>query len=174
MLNPRIWLQGGLLLGAVTVVMADSGFLPNLFPFSNPTGILKTFSTTGKVDLSGPFFQSLGTNGRSCATCHQDSDGWSVSAAHVAERFENTRGLDPIFRPNDGSNCDHDIDVSTVDGRRQAYSLLTSRGLIRIAFQRERSSRSSVSAIPMDAMKRRFCRCIDVRCLQPISDSSAR
>jgi len=133
MLNPRIWLQGGLLLGAVTVVMADSGFLPNLFPFSNPTGVLKTFSTTGKVDLSGPFFQSLGTNGRSCATCHQASDGWSVSAAHVAERFENTQGLDPIFRPNDGSNCDHDIDVSTVDGRRQAYSLLTSRGLIRIA-----------------------------------------
>jgi len=133
MLNPRIWLQGGLLLGAVTVVMADSGFLPNLFPFSNPTGVLKTFSTTGKVDLSGPFFQSLGTNGRSCATCHQASDGWSVSAAHVAERFENTQGLDPIFRPNDGSNCDHDIDVSTVDGRRQAYSLLTSRGLIRVA-----------------------------------------
>ena len=133
MLKPRIWLQGGLLLGAVTVVMADSGFLPNLFPFSNPTGVLKTFSTTGKVDLSGPFFQSLGTNGRSCATCHQASDGWSVSAAHVAERFENTQGLDPIFRPNDGSNCDHDIDVSTVDGRRQAYSLLTSRGLIRVA-----------------------------------------
>lgn len=133
MLNPRIWLQGGLLLGAVTVVMADSGFLPNLFPFSNPTGVLKTFSITGKMDLSGPFFQSLGTNGRSCATCHQASDGWSVSAAHVTERFENTQGLDPIFRPNDGSNCDHDIDVSTVDGRRQAYSLLTSRGLIRVA-----------------------------------------
>jgi cytochrome c peroxidase len=133
MLKPRMWLPGALLLGVTAVVMADSGFLPNLFPFSNPTGVLKTFSTTGKVDLSGPFFQSLGTNGRSCATCHQASDGWSVSAAHVAERFENTQGLDPIFRPNDGSNCDHDIDVSTVDGRRQAYSLLTSRGLIRVA-----------------------------------------
>lgn len=31
MLNPRIWLQGGLLLGVVSVVLADSGFLPNLF-----------------------------------------------------------------------------------------------------------------------------------------------
>ena len=133
MLKPRMWLPGALLLAVTTVVMADSGFLPNLFPFSNPTGVLKTFSTTGKVDLSGPFFQSLGTNGRSCATCHQASDGWSVSAAHVAERFENTQGLDPIFRPNDGSNCDHDIDLSTVNGRRQAYSLLTSRGLIRVA-----------------------------------------
>src|SRR4029453_10181331 len=44
-----------------------------------------------------------------------------------------TQGTDPIFRTNDGSNCDHDIDVSTLPGRKQAYSLLTSRGLIRIA-----------------------------------------
>jgi hypothetical protein len=56
-----------------------------------------------------------------------------VSAAHVADRFEETHGTDPIFHTNDGSNCDHDIDVSTVEGRRHAYSLLISRGLIRIA-----------------------------------------
>jgi len=111
--------------------MADSGFLPNLFPFEDPTGKVETFSTTGKVDLTGPFFQSLGTNGRSCGTCHQASDGWSVSATHIAERFEATGGTDPIFRTNDGSNCD-DLDTSTVDARRQAYSLLISRGLIRI------------------------------------------
>ena len=133
MYKMRMWVLSALFLGAVTVVMADSGFLPNLFPFQDPTGILATFSTTGKVDLTGPFFQSLGTNGRSCSTCHQASDAWTVSAAHVADRFEATGGSDPIFRTNDGSNCDHNIDVSTVDGRRAAYSLLTSRGLIRIA-----------------------------------------
>jgi hypothetical protein len=42
-------------------------------------------------------------------------------------------GLDPIFRTNDGSNCDHNIDTSTFQGRRQAYSLLIDKGLIRIA-----------------------------------------
>ena len=41
--------------------------------------------------------------------------------------------MDPIFRTNDGSNCDHNIDVTNLGGRRQAYSLLISRGLIRIA-----------------------------------------
>ena len=132
MLTPRIWLLGGLLFGVVSVVMADSGFLPNLNPFHDPTGKVETFSTTGKIDLTGPFFQSLGTNGRSCASCHQPSDAWSVSAAHVAQRFEDTQGSDPIFRTNDGSNCDHNIDVATVEGRRAAYSLLISRGLIRI------------------------------------------
>ena len=136
MLQHRVWVLSTLLLGTVTVVAAEQApptFLPNLFSFPNPTGILKTFSSTGKVDLTGPFFQSLGTNGRSCASCHQPGDAWSVSATHVAERFENTSGLDPIFRMNDGSNCDHSIDTSTLEGRRQAYSLLISHGLIRIA-----------------------------------------
>jgi cytochrome c peroxidase len=136
MLKLRVGILSGLLLGTVAVVAAEHGpptFLPNLFPFPNPTGILTSFNSTGKIDLTGPFFQSLGTNGRSCASCHQASDAWSVSAAHVAERFEDTKGLDPIFRTNDGSNCDHSIDTSTVEGRRHAYSLLTSRGLIRIA-----------------------------------------
>jgi hypothetical protein len=59
----------------------------------------------------------------------------SVSAAHVQQRFDTTQGLDPIFRTVDGSNCNHDIDVSTVEGRSAAYSLLRTRGLIRIAIQ---------------------------------------
>ena len=130
----RFWLSGVLLLGLTTVVSAESEtMLPNLFPFPNPTGVLKTFNATGKLDLTGPFFQSLGTNGRSCASCHQPGDAWSVSAEHVGDRFERSHGQDPIFRPNDGSNCDHDIEISTVEGRRAAYSLLRTRGLFRVA-----------------------------------------
>ena len=131
-----LWLSGALLLGLTTIASAESDgptHLPNLFPFPNPTGILKTFNATGKLDLTGPFFQSLGTNGRSCASCHQPGDAWSVSAEHVADRFERSHGLDPIFRTNDGSNCDHSIETSTVGSRRHAYSLLRTRGLFRIA-----------------------------------------
>jgi cytochrome c peroxidase len=135
-MKSRFWLLSALLLGLTTVVAAETEaptVLSNLFPFSNATGKLETFNATGKVDLTGPFFQSLGTNGRSCASCHQPGDAWSVSANHVQKRFEDSHGLDPIFRTNDGSNCDHDIDISTEDGRRYAYSLLRTRGLIRVA-----------------------------------------
>jgi len=59
----------------------------------------------------------------------------SVSAEHVQERFQASDGLDPIFRPVDGSNCNHNIDVSTIEGRSAAYSLLRTRGLIRIGIQ---------------------------------------
>ena len=108
--------------------------LPNLFPFPNQAGVLATYHSGGTpIALTGPFFQSLGTNGRSCGSCHRPAQGWSISADEVSARFEFTQGLDPIFRTNDGSNCDQHIDTSTVAGRRNAYSLLINRGLIRIA-----------------------------------------
>jgi hypothetical protein len=116
-----------------TVSGQQSGVLSGRSLFPNPNGLSQTFSTSGGIDLSNPFFQSLGSNGRSCATCHQPSDGMSISAASVQQRFDQTSGLDSIFRTVDGSNCDQGIDVSTVAGRSAAYSLLRTRGLIRIA-----------------------------------------
>jgi cytochrome c peroxidase len=123
------------LIGAAMMTTAAAAqSLPNLFPLPNPSGWLETYNVNNApISLRGAFFQSLGTNGRSCASCHLPTEGWSISAAEVQLRFSLTRGLDPIFRTNDGSNCDQNIDTSTLQGRRQAYSLLLSRGLIRIA-----------------------------------------
>jgi cytochrome c peroxidase len=126
------------LLALITVSLingpANAQSLPNRFPFPNATGLLETYNAGNlPVDLSGPFFQSLGTNGRSCGSCHRPAQGWTISADEIKLRFDATQGLDPIFRPNDGSNCDHDIDTSTVGGRRKAYSLLLQKGVIRIA-----------------------------------------
>jgi cytochrome c peroxidase len=83
-----VWLTGMLLaLAAIgTVAVAERPMLPNLFPFPNASGILRTFSATGDVDLTGPFFQSLGTNGRMCASCHLPDQGWTISAQAVAHR----------------------------------------------------------------------------------------
>jgi len=122
----------------LTVIVATRGnqitFIPNGTFFLNPSGASETYSTAGGgIDLTGPFFQNMGSNGRSCGSCHQPSDGMSVSAKSVQQRFALTQGLDTIFRSNDGSNCNHNIDVSTLAGRSAAYSLLRTRGLIRIA-----------------------------------------
>jgi cytochrome c peroxidase len=107
--------------------------LPNLYPFPNSSGILQTYNAGGgPIDLTGPFFQSLGTNGRSCNTCHRAAQGWSLSPDEIKTRFDSTQGTDPLFRTNDGSNCDHNIDTSTVGARRKAYSLLIDRGVLRI------------------------------------------
>ncbi len=125
-------LFGTCLIPAFAPAAAQS--LPNLFPFPNQTGVSETYNANGAaIDLTGPFFQSLGTNGRSCSSCHRPSQGWTISAAGMQALFAMTQGLDPVFRPVDGSNCDHNIDTSTLAARRQAYSLLINRGLIRIA-----------------------------------------
>ena len=99
----------------------------------NPSGVALTINAGGGpvVDPSNPFFQSLGTNGRSCATCHDARDGMTVTPAHLRERFENTAGTDPIFRTVDGSSSPL-ADVSTVKARRAAYGMLLAKGLIRV------------------------------------------
>ena len=69
------------------------------------SGFVRTVNTNGPLDLNNPFFKSLGTNGRSCSSCHRPAQGWSMTPESVRQRFEDSRGLDPIFRANDGSNC---------------------------------------------------------------------
>lgn len=123
-----------LVAGLIGGLSTHAQSLPNLLPLPDASGFVETYNVNNApISLTGAFFQSLGTNGRSCASCHLPTEGWSISAAEVQLRFRLTRGLDPIFRANDGSVCDQNIDTSTVEERREAYRLLLSRGLIRIA-----------------------------------------
>ena len=123
-----------LLMLGMLPAMAGAQSLPNLFPLPDPSGFVETYNIDNQpIALSGAFFKSLGTNGRSCSSCHLPTEGWGISAAEVQLRFLFTGGTDPIFRTNDGSNCNHDINTLTVAARREAYSLLFTKGLIRIA-----------------------------------------
>jgi cytochrome c peroxidase len=98
----------------------------------DPSGVLGSLSTRGAVvDRANPFFQSLGTNGRACATCHVPDQAWTISPPEVRRRFEQTGGTDPLFRPNDGA-VSPNADVSTLGARRQAYRLLLHKGVIRV------------------------------------------
>jgi cytochrome c peroxidase len=98
----------------------------------DPAGVIATLNVNGPTPTAGnPFFQNLGTNDRTCFTCHQPQTGWTVSAQSVQARFASSFGTDPIFRLVDGATCPSD-DVSSLAAKRQAYRLLLSRGLIRI------------------------------------------
>jgi hypothetical protein len=120
---------------ALIVAKSSDPFVPRFQEFSDPEGRFANFNPGGPTDTeNNAFFQDLGTNGRRCVTCHQASDAWSVTPAHIQVRFNTTHGTDPIFRTNDGSGCPTQ-DVSTEDARRDAYSLLLSKGLIRIEQQ---------------------------------------
>jgi cytochrome c peroxidase len=98
-------------------------YLPNLFPFLDFAGFSGTYSSTGSVDLSGPFFQSLGSNGRTCGTCHQPNNAFGLSAMDAQLRYFISRGKDPLFAQIDGSTC---------PTGRINNSLVVNNGLIRI------------------------------------------
>ena len=98
----------------------------------DPSGWLQTSTPTGQIDKSNPFFQSLGSNGRACSSCHRQAEGWTISAAEVRQRFVATRGTDPIFRLVDGADSPL-ADVSTLAAREAAYSMLLDHGVIRVS-----------------------------------------
>ena len=96
----------------------------------DPKGVIASFQPNGATfTANNAFFKDMGTNGRTCFTCHQPQNGWGISAKDVAERFERSAGTDPIFRLVDGATCpSHDIStvrakkarLQTADGERPA------------------------------------------------------
>src|SRR5215471_17512978 len=108
-------------------------FDPSQMWSMNRSGFALTMNASGGPlnDPSNPFFQSLGTNGRSCHTCHEPETGMTLTPERARLRFEASRGLEPLFRTNDGS-VSPNADVSSYAARRQAFALLLDRGLIRV------------------------------------------
>jgi cytochrome c peroxidase len=131
----RLLANVALIVGFATLFAGASNsaapIVPDETPFPNPSGFAATVNINGAIDLSNEFFQNLGTNGRSCSSCHKLEEGWSITPEAVQARFDATQGTDPIFRLNDGSNSP-DADVTTVEARRSAYSMLLTKGLIRV------------------------------------------
>lgn len=105
--------------------------IPELQIDPDPGGAIASFQPSGPtITAKNAFFQDLGSNGRTCFTCHQPQDGWTISAQHVRDRFHSDSN-DPLFRLVDGATCPS-ADVSTPPAKREAYSLLLAKGLIRV------------------------------------------
>jgi hypothetical protein len=99
------------------------------------TGLIGTYNLSGQTDTNNPFFRSLGTNGRSCSTCHLATLAMSFTPEHARDLYARTRGADPLFASVDGANC-----PNTAPTDRAGHSLILRHGLIRIGL-----------AIPVDA-----------------------
>ena len=106
--------------------------IPGFETFPNPDGISANFQPSGDTaTATQAFFSPLGTNTRTCQTCHQPAAGWTITPALAQKAFQATSGTAPLFSPVDGAVCP-DADVSTYSKRLQAYRLVLQKGLIRI------------------------------------------
>jgi hypothetical protein len=122
------------ILGTANHAWAGKKDIPSgVFDSLNRGGVLRTITADGQsLDFKNSlFFKSLGTNGRSCASCHVPESGWTITPDELRRRFQETQGLDPIFRTVDGSNSPH-ANVSSVAARRAAFSMLLSRAVLRV------------------------------------------
>jgi cytochrome c peroxidase len=117
---------GGMI--SMTAPPPPSNLIPSLEPYPTPSGTVSTFSATGSIDLNGIFFQALGTNARSCGSCHQLSQGMGLSAASAQALFASSNGSDPLFVAVDGANC-----PNAAADDSAGHSLVLNNGLIRIA-----------------------------------------
>ncbi len=130
--NLRRWaVTAAVLVVALVCAGGAIGFsgIFKLQPFLDPTGVIATYNTGGNIDTTNTFFQSLGTNGRSCATCHQASDAFGLSAAHAQARFASTEGADPLFAAFDGANCFPDVPVYRILGCPDPFASPSTTGL---------------------------------------------
>jgi hypothetical protein len=92
---------------------ATPAVIPQLQIDHDPGGAIATFQPSGPtMTAKNAFFQNLGTNGRTCFTCHRPEDAWSLSAQHARDRFH-ANPDDPLFRLVDGATCPSD-DISTL------------------------------------------------------------
>jgi hypothetical protein len=121
--------------------------IPQLAVFPDLLGLVSNYQPGGPTTTApNAFFQSLGTNGRTCFTCHQTADAMGMSAAHAQAVFALTAGKDPLFAPVDGANCPNQVPAASTAGAllggrtgsttrtdlRAAYSQLLNKGLFRI------------------------------------------
>jgi len=123
-----------------TPVVTDT--IRNLQPYPDPTGAIATYNSGGRVDTAGTFFQSLGTNGRSCSSCHAIDQAMSISPPKIQALFERTRGRDPLFAAVDGANC-----TNAKTGDRNGHSLLLNHGLIRIPLVLPANAQFTISLV---------------------------
>jgi len=103
-----------------------------LEPSRNPAGIAESVHTTGAIDRTNPFFLALGSNARTCETCHSSAMGWTLTAKGASQFFKESDGLDPLFMLHDAGNRP-DADITTRQARKASFSTLREKGLIRFA-----------------------------------------
>lgn len=121
---------------------ASAAIIPRLLLAGDPTGVVETLNVNGPTDTNNPFFQSLGTNGRSCATCHIGANAFGLSVQHVQDRFGATQGTDPLFADVDGANC-----PGAAPNDPTAHSLLLQHGLIRVALTVPATAQFTISVV---------------------------
>jgi hypothetical protein len=100
---------------------------PDVQETRDDLGQLESDSTSAfDPGASNGFFASLGSNGRTCNTCHLEGSAWTFTPADAQARARN----DPLFAPVDGADCPPTSATQLPDSTLSTE--VTGYGLVRI------------------------------------------
>jgi cytochrome c peroxidase len=123
---PLAWLMG-LTAGGVGVPAVAQVSGPGSPLSLDQFGVLESSSTNNfNTGTTNGFFANLGTNGRTCASCHVEANAWTFTPLHARLLAPN----DPLFAPVDGSDCPPALSSQAPDSANS--SMVLRYGLIRI------------------------------------------
>ncbi|HXZ79512.1 MAG TPA: hypothetical protein VEG30_06250 [Terriglobales bacterium] len=109
--------------------------IPTSMSFANPSGTITSYQPNGATTTkNNGFFASLGTNGRTCFTCHQPQDGWALTPASVRATYALAGPNATLFSRIDAANCPTSPGANSSNGAAFAYahSQLLTRANFRI------------------------------------------
>jgi cytochrome c peroxidase len=112
----------------------------------NSAGVAETVHTSGSIDRGNPFFAALGTNLRTCETCHIADQGWTMTAEAVTRLFKDSDGLAPLFMVHDTGGRP-DADISTRHLRKLDFKPTMERGLVRFTRNISPTAQFAVTAV---------------------------
>ena len=113
-------------------IASELGGTPSLLePVLNLAGVAATVHTSGQIDRTNPFFLSLGTNGRTCETCHDPRAAWTTSAILSTLLFELNAGNHPLFVTQHDTGNRPDAPFGTLAEKRAALTTALQYGLTR-------------------------------------------
>jgi cytochrome c peroxidase len=104
-----------------------SGTIPASIPaslsFQNASGTITSYQPNGATTTSSNgFFSPLGSNGRTCFTCHQPQDGWALTPQSVQATYNLTHGNTPLFQAIDSAVCPSDPRATSTNPMEFALS----------------------------------------------------
>ena len=112
---------------ATLLLQILSGTIPASIPaslsFQNAAGTITSYQPNGATTTSNNgFFSPLGSNGRTCFTCHQPQDGWALTPQSVQTTYNLTHGNTPLFQAIDSAVCPSDPRATSTNPMEFALS----------------------------------------------------
>jgi hypothetical protein len=84
--------------------------IPIFLSFQDASGTISSYQPNGATTTSNNgFFSTLGSNGRTCFTCHQPQDGWALTPQSVQATYNLPFGANAaLFESIDSAGCPSD------------------------------------------------------------------